>query len=187
VILAFASNFWLLLWVLGPASTGTPDAGELKPAVEVDAWFLHTGLFVFYAGGSYLACLGNYFEVRYGSNGHTVRTKHTAFTGVYGFAAAFLVAVYFFDILECAAPPCLLLARALALNMGARCVRGRYEAGQPPALPPWMTQSADVLWMGCVMSISAYLPAEPPLKQTTVPPARVELATSCARATSLLT
>ena len=93
VILAWASNFWLLLWLLGPASTGTPDAGVLKPAEDVDAWFMHTGLFTFYASGSYLAVLGNYCEVRFGPAGASrVQRKHTIFTWLYGFAAAILSA-----------------------------------------------------------------------------------------------
>ena len=79
--LALASNFWLLLWLLGPSSTGTPETGTLAPADtnDVPGWFVHTGLFVFYAAGSYLACLGNYLESLYGKRPAAVQRRHTIF------------------------------------------------------------------------------------------------------------
>ena len=132
--LAFASNCWLLLWVLGPASTGMLETGPLMPASDSDlpSWFFHTGLFVFYASGSYLACLGNYLESRLGGPLGEIKRKHTIFIGVYGFAVAFLTAVYSFSI-------------------------WKYRQGQPPALPPYVTQSADILWCA-----SHFPPCSPP-------------------------
>jgi len=92
-LLAVASNLWLLLWLLGPASTGKLNqVGPLTPVKteDVSSWFLHTGLFIIYASGSYLACLGNYLEVTLGNSGRgSVGTKHTVFIAVYGFAASF--------------------------------------------------------------------------------------------------
>ena len=67
--------------MLGPASTGTPETGVLTPAEadDVPGWFVHTGLFVFYAAGSYLACLGNYLESLLGKRPGAVQRKHTVF------------------------------------------------------------------------------------------------------------
>ena len=43
-----------------------------------------------------------------------------------------------------------------------------YEADAPaPRLPAYVTQSADILWIACVMRITDFTPVEPPLKTTT--------------------
>jgi len=42
-----------------------------------------------------------------------------------------------------------------------------YKYGAPPALHPIFTQSADFIWMFCLISIRNFLPHEPPLKVTT--------------------
>lgn len=125
IALAFASNCWLLLWVVGP---------------EDGNWKGHTALFVFYAAASYLACLGNYVEMRYGTRAHVIETKHTAFILAYGLAALFLPTVYFIDLIW-------------------------YERGEKPVLPPWVTQTADILWILCVMQITVYTPPDAPLRQ----------------------
>ena len=81
-LLACASNFWLLLWVI----VTMPSPSNLTPATRRPAsreaefrarfvlcqgpgdgnWKLHTGIFVFYLSASYLACLGNYLESKNG-------------------------------------------------------------------------------------------------------------------------
>jgi hypothetical protein len=139
ILLALASNCWLLLWVLGPQSTGTPRVNSLQPAAadDVPAWMTHTGLFVFYALSSYLASLGNYLDSSCGGHKPTaVRPEHTIFIFVYGCANVFLFAAYVYDLVV-------------------------YEPGQPPALPPWVTQSSDVLWMLCVMCAARPAPHPP--------------------------
>ena len=132
VVLALSTCFWLLLWVIGP---------------EDNNWVGHTGIFVMYAAGSYLACLGNYLESRYGpfAKAGSVERRHTVFIVVYGFAALHLPTVYFYDLI-------------------IYYSRGDMRGG--PALPPWVTQSADFIWMGCVMSITSFTPKEELLKQT---------------------
>jgi len=126
VVLALASNCWLLLWVVGP---------------EDGNWWGHTALFVFYAAGSYLTCLGNFLEVRFSSRAHVIERQHKIFIGCYTFAVVFLPFCY---------------ATNLAL----------YKEGQPPALPPWVTQASDVVWLGCVMFITSFTPPDVPLRQT---------------------
>ena len=114
ISLAFASNCWLLLWVVGP---------------EDGNWKGHTGLFVFYAAASYLACLGNYVEMRYGPRKAVIETKHTVFIAVYGFAALFLPTVYFIDLIwSCAG------ARAPSDARAAR--EGRRGAGTSAGRSP---------------------------------------------------
>ena len=141
--LMFASNAWLLLWSLGPATTGRLEAPTaLEPATEdeVSGWLLHTGLFVFYAFGSWLAVFGNYVESRFGRPS-TVQRKHTAFVLVYGGANLFLVSVYLTNLLT-------------------------YELGKPPTIPPMLTQSVDLIWIACVASVTSFTPPEPPLRMT---------------------
>ena len=72
-----------------------------------------------------------------------MRTKHTVFVWTYGVACGFLVTVYLIDLVN-------------------------YEADAPaPRLPAYVTQSADILWIACVMRITDFTPVEPPLKTTT--------------------
>lgn len=137
--LQIASNLWLLLWLIGPNADNPNDPDG--PVVKW--WFLHTGIFVSYGLGSFLAALGNYLEVANGPYKANIGTKNTVFIIVYGLVLSFLVIVYFYDLIE-------------------------YEFGQEPALMPWVTQSADILWIICVSSISSFLPHEPPLRITTV-------------------
>ena len=126
MLLALASNCWLLLWVVGP---------------EDDDWVGHTALFVLYAAGSYLACLGNYLEVRGGRRRHVVLRRHTAFIVVYGVATVFLPAVYFIDLIW-------------------------HEPGAGPVLPAAATQTADVVWMVCVWLTQWLMPPDLPLRMT---------------------
>lgn len=136
-VLQLASNTWLLLWLVGPNDDHPRD----NDGPNMKNWILHTGIFVFYGLGSFLAALGNYLEVANGPYKANVGTKNTVFIIVYGLVLGFLVTVYFYDLIE-------------------------YEFGEDPALYPWVTQTADILWMICVACINKFLPHEPPLKIT---------------------
>ena len=137
----------------GPHSclSGSPAADPPHPPPPASPHpltfrLVHTGLFIFYATGSYLSCLGNYLEAAYGNYGglaDPVEPRHTRFVIVYGSACLFLASVYCYDLIE-------------------------YEVGQPPALPGFVTQTADIIWIICVMNITSYLPPEPNLLMTTV-------------------
>lgn len=96
---------------------------------------------MFYAACSYLACLSNYLEMRLGPRSHVVEAKHTVFIIVYGVAATFLPTVYFIDLLF-------------------------HKKGEPPVLPWWVTQSADVVWMLAVMNLLRFTPPDVALHQT---------------------
>mmetsp|Transcript_7110 Transcript_7110/g.18189 ORF Transcript_7110/g.18189 Transcript_7110/m.18189 type:complete len:297 (-) Transcript_7110:204-1094(-) len=134
--LALASNTWLLLWLIGP----NDDMPKDNDGPNMRNWTLHTGIFVAYGLASYLAALGNYLEVRYGPNGEgRITWQNTAFIITYGTVFGYLVCVYFYDLYM-------------------------YEHGSPPALHPVFTQTADILWMICVVLIHHFLPREPPLK-----------------------
>eukprot|EP00930_Biecheleria_cincta_P007544 TRINITY_DN108785_c0_g1_i1.p1 TRINITY_DN108785_c0_g1~~TRINITY_DN108785_c0_g1_i1.p1 ORF type:complete len:310 (+),score=32.99 TRINITY_DN108785_c0_g1_i1:40-969(+) len=135
--LQVASNTWLLLWLIGPNADHPNDPDG--PVVKY--WFIHTGIFVTYGLASFLAALGNYVEVANGPHKANIGTKNTVFICVYGLVLSFLVIVYFYDLIE-------------------------YEFGQEPALMPWLTQTADILWIMCVSSITSFLPREPPLRIT---------------------
>ena len=118
------------------------------------------------AVGSYLACLGNYLESAFAPRGERsspVQTKHTVFIWVYGFSASFLAVVYISNIILCAS----LTLRPNSLCVPppgyasclphAHCACGRAtladEAGTPPALPAYVTQCADLLWIACINGI----------------------------------
>jgi len=135
--LAFASNTWLLLWLIGPNADDHPQDADGPVMVH---WIFHTGIFVVYGLASFLAALGNYLEVA-SSNPSRIQQKNTIFIIAYGLSISYLVFVYGYDL-------------------------AMYEFGQDPALSPWCTQIADIIWMGCVSSISSFLPFEPPLKVT---------------------
>ena len=95
--LALSSNGWLLLFVIGPnqadAFTG------LRPADRSDIvqWHVHVGLFILYAGCSYLVFLGTYVEVRFGKRPWVLTPSHTAFVWVYGLVVGFLVFAYVYE------------------------------------------------------------------------------------------
>ena len=95
--LAFASNGWLLMWLIGPASIGAWREVTLTP-VAMPAWYIHSGLFVFYVVALYLACLANYLESRFGGRGGEMRRKHTVFICVYGSAVTAIVGLYGFNL-----------------------------------------------------------------------------------------
>jgi len=135
--LAFASNTWLLLWIIGPNPDDRPQDDDGPVMAH---WIVHTGIFVIYGAASYLAALGNYLEVK-SSYPSRIQQKNTIFIVAYGLSISYLVIVYGYNL-------------------------AMYEFGQDPALMPWMTQIADFIWMGCVCSITQFLPAEPPLKVT---------------------
>jgi len=126
IMLAFSSNAWLLLWIIGPADGN---------------WNAHTALFMIYAVSSYLVCMGNYLEMRWGPRSHVIRRQHTIFIVVYGFGSLLLPICYGID---------------LAL----------YEPGTDPPVPPWLTQTSDFVWMGCIMFITVFTPPDLPLKLT---------------------
>lgn len=135
--LALASNFWLLLWLIGPNDDDPYD----EDGPNMKNWFLHTGIFVSYGSAAYLAALGNYLEVKFGKTVDTVKWQSTAYIIVYGVCLGYLVLVYFYDLIM-------------------------FENGRPPALDPFFTQLADILWMLTFSNINRYLPLEPPLKIT---------------------
>mmetsp|Transcript_24427 Transcript_24427/g.44288 ORF Transcript_24427/g.44288 Transcript_24427/m.44288 type:complete len:290 (-) Transcript_24427:65-934(-) len=135
-MLAYSSNLWLLLWMVGP---NAEDPGH-EEHPKMKNWIVHTGIFVVYGVASFLAALGNYLEVRINKPEHVMR-KHTVFIVSYGLSISYLGAVYGYDL-------------------------GMYRFGEEPALNPYFAQAADFVWMGCVAVIAKYLPPEPPLHIT---------------------
>lgn len=133
----YTSNLWLLLWLIGP-NADKPRDNEGPTMMN---WIIHTGIFVTYASGCYLASLGNYVEVANGPFKANVTTMHTVFIIVYGVVLSYLLIVYFYDLFE-------------------------YEHGEDPALHPYLTQMADILWIGCIMGSNSGIPPEPPLRMT---------------------
>lgn len=137
--LAFSSNLWLLLWLIGPNADQPKD--DDGPVVR--NWMIHTGIFATYALASYSAALGNYLEVAYGPNPEVIQLKCKIFIIIYGIVGTYLGVVYFYDLIM-------------------------YEYGQEPALHPILTQIADILWMCCIASMNSFMPPEPPLEFTCV-------------------
>jgi hypothetical protein len=142
ILLAVASNVWLLLWSIGP------NDGN---------WTGHTAIFVFYALSSYAAVLGNYLEVR-ATNRAEIRVRHTVFVALYAFAAVFLTTLYFTDIGTFVPCP---WANATMIT-----VSEQLECA-PPTIPPWLTQTSDVLWMVCVVMITKFTPKDSAVVMTT--------------------
>eukprot|EP00316_Scyphosphaera_apsteinii_P023754 CAMPEP_0119325422 /NCGR_PEP_ID=MMETSP1333-20130426/65759_1 /TAXON_ID=418940 /ORGANISM="Scyphosphaera apsteinii, Strain RCC1455" /LENGTH=328 /DNA_ID=CAMNT_0007333403 /DNA_START=58 /DNA_END=1044 /DNA_ORIENTATION=+ len=104
-------------------------------------WNWHTVIFLLYAVASYLACLSNYLETRFSINNSDVKTKHTVFVILYGCSAFAMVVIYTVDL-------------------------AYHHPDKPPALPWYITQTADLVWVGCVINITFGTPPEPPLKLT---------------------
>lgn len=108
-------------------------------------WNAHTAVFIVYAAACYLATLGNYIETRFGDSGrraHVINWKHNLFLAIYTFATILLPACYITDL-------------------------AMYKPGRSPPVPPWLTQTSDFLWMGCVMFITSFTPPDEPLKVVT--------------------
>merc|ERR1712217_606635 len=104
-------------------------------------WNGHTAIFLCYAVGSYGACLGNYLEIRLGPLSSNVQVKHTAFMVTYTLGAIFLPCCYLIDL-------------------------ATYKPSKAPTVPPWLTQSSDIVWMLCVMAITSGTPKDRPLRIT---------------------
>jgi len=151
--LGVSSNLWLCLWLIGP---NPKDAvGDDPDGPEIFWWALHTGIFVFYSTSAYCAYLGNVLDIARGPRTDMVELKHKVFSVVYGLAVGYLLFVYAYSL-------------------------ANYETGsvnEKPALGSGIfTQVADIVWMGCVISVGRFLPQEPPLRtQTTVVPTTVSV------------
>jgi len=149
--MAFASNGWLLLWLVGPADTHyTADVDMLtwdKDALGMVAWTIHIGIFGMYTLACFLALLGNWLEVRFSPRRAVLQWYHTAFVIVYGWAVMYLVFTYLYAIML-------------------------YELGEPPATgSKYPTLIADLVWSFATMAIPYFTAPEIPLKIT------VEMAT----------
>lgn len=42
-----------------------------------------------------------------------------------------------------------------------------FVPGSPPTVPPWLTQTSDIVWMLCVSFITMFTPRDRPLRMTT--------------------
>lgn len=82
MLLAIASNTWLLLWLIGP-----PDQN----------WNMHTAIFLFYAIAMYLAYIGNFIEMYCSPRKSFITNKHCAFAFGYTFASILIATCYIID------------------------------------------------------------------------------------------
>jgi len=41
-----------------------------------------------------------------------------------------------------------------------------HKPGREPPVPPWLTQTSDFIWMGCVACITSLTPPDLPLRAT---------------------
>jgi len=139
ILLAVASNFWLLQWLIGPLDQ---EPGQPLDRLDVTKWFVHFGIFFTYAATSYLCALANYLEAVNDRSRDKVVKSSTVFIIVYGCSLVFWAFVYV-------------------------CNLAMYGEGMPPVLRPFYTHTADILWIACMLSITSFLPKEPPLKVTT--------------------
>ena len=81
ILLAASSNFWLLLWIVGP---------------EDGNWFWHTAFFLLYAVASFLTCFGNYLEALDDpARRHYVTRRHHIYYAIFGFTTLLMPTVYF--------------------------------------------------------------------------------------------
>jgi hypothetical protein len=144
--LALSSNLWLCLWLIGPNPEDPYGKGEDEDGPEIFWWSLHTGIFVFMAGAEYFAFLGLILDIATSPRSDSISTKHWAFIVVYGYCCAYLLFVYGYN---------------LAFHDGK---------GAPAIGSGAWTQISDILWMACLSSTSAFLPAEPPLRTKTEVP-----------------
>ena len=140
VPLALSSNLWLLLWLIGP-----PDDEPGTDATHALPWKWHTGFFFFYAFSSWLACAGAYCESAYGKFCGTVTTTHRNFVVAYGLAFFNMLGVYYYDLIF-------------------------YQKGEDPALPWFVSQISDLLWLACLGMVPSpkFSAPEPPMQQTNV-------------------
>jgi len=102
-------------------------------------WAAHTGLFMLFAVASQLSCLGNYLEARTDPKRASKITKQqVAFQWVYGLVTTYIALAY-------------VIACFLA------------DPDSPPAVPAWVTQSADIVWLICQGAVLDMTPADLPL------------------------
>ena len=104
---------------------------------DVTGWAVHTGVFLLFVITKQWVYVFSYVESAYSPH-TTVEPKHKLFAVAYGLAVSLMVLCYAAD---------------LAL----------YTPGQPPPVPPLITQAANVLWFLCVLSASFFTPLDPPL------------------------
>ena len=105
-------------------------------------WLMHTALFIFFAVASQWSCLGNYLEARSEPKRYaTITWTMTWFQVFYGWTTTFIALAYF---------------SALALAV----------PGQEPAIPAWVTQSVDIVWLICQSLVGHFEPKDVPLKLT---------------------
>eukprot|EP00931_Biecheleriopsis_adriatica_P119569 TRINITY_DN9479_c3_g1_i1.p1 TRINITY_DN9479_c3_g1~~TRINITY_DN9479_c3_g1_i1.p1 ORF type:complete len:558 (-),score=76.75 TRINITY_DN9479_c3_g1_i1:85-1758(-) len=137
--LGLSSNLWLCLWLLGP--NPEDPLGDLD-GPEIFWWSVHTFIFVFMAGSEYFTYLGLLLDIGMGPRSEVVTTKQKIFALVYGYCCGYLLFVYGYNL--------------------AFHDKG---SGVPALGSGFWTQISDIMWMACVISISNFLPDEPPLKQ----------------------
>merc|ERR1712066_386937 len=88
--------------------------------------------------------LGLLLDIGMSPRSETVTTWQKVFAGVYGYCCLYLVFVYGYN---------------LAFH--------KQGSGEPALGSGFWTQISDIMWMACVISISNFLPEEPPLRQKT--------------------
>lgn len=141
--MAFASNLWLLLWMVGPADTNyTSDPDDLTWNTDMTgmlAWTIHILLFGLYCLSCFLALLGNFLEVRFSPRSGMLKWYHAVFVVIYGISVFYLLFVYMYAIMK-------------------------YELGEPPATgSKWPTQIADLFWSFCTILMPYMSAPEIPL------------------------
>jgi len=135
---AFASQIWLLLWLIGPeAASNTSFVIDSKPLTP--AWTGHSVLFALFAASCYLASLGCWFEGIFGARSDVDwlrrNVMQTVFILVYGIASLCLVVVY----------------------------TGFLKDGPPTSCFPPV---ATLLWMACLGTATSFVVYGDPIKLT---------------------
>jgi len=144
---AFASNLWLVLWLVGPTSGQPEEVSWDIDHGKMHGWGAHIMLFGLYTICTSMSVLGSYLEVRFSSRSSVIEPKHTAFVVILLFTSFYLIAVYMYNFFL-------------------------YEMGKPPALGSmYPTMVADILWTFCLTLYPVCAVPEVPLKIT------VEMAT----------
>ena len=162
---ALSSNFWLLLWLIGP------------PGGKNGNWWVHTALFMAFAFTGMLQSVGNYLEVRYGPRAHKIKWSHTIFIYTYAAATTYIALMYFLALLGYTINENCRLSLVRDSGMSpedasyANC-GGTNESifklvtaeGKPSVLSTVLTQLADVVWMVCMAMVGQFTPEDTPLK-----------------------
>ena len=143
LLLALSSNVFLCIFLLGPASNGSVHAVSLSAPLtrlDVTAWSSHMFVWGLTVVAWYLVCVGSWVQHRYGSafSRAQVSPGFTLYVATYSAVILYFLGVYSYTF-------------------------ARFEVGQPPVLPWYVTQVADVLQLACFLLTPLMIPNGPKL------------------------